>query len=383
MRKGPLSGFTVVDLTRVLAGPYCTMLLAELGARVIKVEPPGRGDDARQYGPFIQGRPCYFGSINRDKESIALDLHEPGDREIFEAMLAKADMVVENFRPGVMERLGYGWETLHARYPKLIYVACSGYGHTGPSMMEPSYDMAIQAISGIMSITGTEDSEPSRVGISIADIGAGVYAATAANAAFVHRERTGEATKVDIAMLDCLVSMLENPITRYVMTGEIGRRRGSRHPSIMPFEAFRTSDSYIVLACGNDKIFKLLSGAIGQPELADDPRFRTNSDRVAHSDLLHDLIEAVVLNETTTHWLEIMQRAGVPAGPINNIEQALQHPQVAARNMLVDTVDPVIGPLKLVGNPLKIWGFEDPTSRRCAPDLDQDRESILAELGMG
>jgi CoA:oxalate CoA-transferase len=381
-RKGPLSGITVVDLTRVLAGPFCTMLMAELGARVIKVEPPGKGDDSRQYGPFVNGRPCYFGSVNRDKESIALDLKAPRDREIFERLLEKADVIAENFRPGVMEKLGYGWETLRARYPRLIYVATSGYGHSGPDTQRPAYDMVIQGLSGMMSVTGEPDGGPCRVGISIADVGSGIYSAVAVNAALLHRERTGEATKVDVAMFDCLLAMLESVVSRYVMTGQIGKRLGAMHPAIVPFEAFRTADGHMTVACGNDKLFRLLCDALGRPDLAANPLYETNELRVRNRVALHQEIEAVLVERPTAHWCELFERVGVPAGPINDIAQALAHPQVAARNMLVEAIDPVLGPVKLVGNPLKMSAFEDRKTRRVAPDLDQDRQKILQELGI-
>src|SRR4051812_21825857 len=224
--RGPLSGITVVDLSRILAGPYCTFLMAELGARVIKVEPPDKGDDARHYGPFIAGKSSYFQSVNRGKESLALDLKSDGDRRIFERLLETADVVVENFRPGTMEKLGYGWETLHARYPRLIYAAASGFGHSGPYSTHPAYDMVVQGLGGIMSITGYPDGAPARVGMSIGDIGAGLYTAVAVNAALLHRERTGEATKIDVAMFDCQIALLENAVMRFTTTGQIPGRLG-------------------------------------------------------------------------------------------------------------------------------------------------------------
>ena len=236
--KGPLSGIVVVDLSRILAGPYCTLLMAEMGARVIKVEPPKGGDDARAYGPFIKGKSTYFASVNRGKESIALDLKADADKKIFEKLLEKADVLVENFRPGTMEKLGYGWETLHAKYPKLIYAAASGFGHTGPNSKDPAYDMVMQGMGGIMSITGNEGQPPARVGMSIGDIGAGLYTAVAVNAALVHRLKTGESTKVDIGMFDCQLALLENAIMRYTVEGEIPGPLGARHPTITPFQAF-------------------------------------------------------------------------------------------------------------------------------------------------
>ena len=228
--KGPLSGIVVVDLSRILAGPYCTLLMAEMGARVIKVEPPKGGDDARAYGPFVKGKSTYFASVNRGKESIALDLKNDEQRKIFEKLLEKADVIVENFRPGTMEKLGYGWDTLHKKYPKLIYASASGFGHTGPNSKDPAYDMVVQGMGGVMSITGNEGQPPARVGMSIGDIGAGLFTAVAVNAALVHRLKTGEATKVDIGMFDCQIALLENAVMRYTVEGEIPGPAG-RAPS--------------------------------------------------------------------------------------------------------------------------------------------------------
>src|SRR5947209_2051034 len=280
--RGPLSGITVVDLSRILAGPYCTFLMAELGARVIKVEPPDKGDDARHYGPFIAGKSSYFQSVNRGKESLALDLKNDGDRRIFERLLERADVIVENFRPGTMEKLGYGWETLHARYPKLIYAAASGFGHSGPNSRDPAYDMVVQGLGGIMSITGHPNSPPTRVGTSVGDIGAGLYTAVAVNAALLHRERSGAATKVDIAMFDCQLALLENAIMRYTTTGEIPGPMGARHPSITPFEAFSTADGNIIIAAGNDGLFVKLAHALERADLAQNALFKTNPLRNQH-----------------------------------------------------------------------------------------------------
>jgi CoA:oxalate CoA-transferase len=380
--KGPLSGITVVDLSRILAGPYCTMLMAELGARVIKVETPGKGDDAREYGPFIEGRSAYFVSINRGKESIALDLKAAADKRIFETLLEKADVVVENFRPGTMEKLGYGWEQLHARYPRLIYAAASGFGHTGPYSKHPAYDMVVQGLGGIMSITGQPDGEVTRVGMSIGDIGAGLYTCIAVNAALLHRERTGEATKVDIAMLDCQLALCENAIVRHTTTGDIPGPLGARHPSITPFEALPTADGHMIIAAGNDGLFVKMCAALGRPELATDPRFTSNDLRTRNQPALHGILSEVLKQHPTKHWIDVVEKGGVPCGPINNIAQALEHPQVPVRNMLVEATDPVIGKVKIAGNPMKLSAFEDPKTRAPAPDLDGDRARILAELGL-
>ena len=381
-QAGPLSGITIVDLSRILAGPYCTLLMAELGARVIKVEAPKTGDDARQYGPFKNGKSTYFASVNRGKESIVLDLKAPGDRDIFERLLDKADAVVENFRPGTMEKLGYGWDKLHPRYPRLIYAAASGFGHTGPYSHYPSYDMVVQGLGGIMSITGIPDGPLVRVGTSVGDLAGGLYTAIALNAALLHRERTGEATKVDVALFDCQIALLENAVMRYTTTGEIPGPMGARHPSITPFEAFATSDGHIIIAAGNDGLFVKMAQAIGRPDLAENPLFKTNPLRNQHQPALKAEIEAALSGGTTEHWIAVLEKAGLPCGPVNNVAQAVGHPQVAARNMLIDCDDPVTGPLKLAGNPMKLSAFADPPTRAPSPDLDADRTSILKELGL-
>ncbi|HWK45714.1 MAG TPA: CaiB/BaiF CoA-transferase family protein [Stellaceae bacterium] len=380
--KGPLAGILVADLSRILAGPYCTMLMAELGARVIKVETPKTGDDARQYGPFVNGKSTYFSSVNRGKESIALDLKAPADRAIFEKLLETVDVLVENYRPGTMEKLGYGWETLHAKYPRLIYAAASGFGHTGPYSQEPAYDMVVQGLGGIMSINGHPGAPPARVGISVGDLGAGLYTAVAVNAALLHRERTGEAVKADIGMFDCQIALLENAVMRYTTTDKVPGPMGARHPSITPFEPFATATGELIIAAGNDALFAKTAAAIGLPELIVDARFLTNDLRCRNVEVLKELIEARMKTMPRDHWVEKLQAVGVPNGPINTIDQALAHPQVAARNMLITVDDPVSGPLRLSGNPLKLSGFEDPTTRAPAPELDADRARILAELGL-
>jgi CoA:oxalate CoA-transferase len=380
--KGPLSGITVVDLSRILAGPYCTFLMTELGARVIKVEPPGKGDDAREYGPFVKGKSTYFASVNRGKESIALDLKAAGDKRIFEALLGKADVVVENFRPGTMEKLGYGWESLHPRYPRLIYAAASGYGHTGPYSHHPAYDMVVQGLGGVMSITGHPGQPPVRIGMSIGDIGAGLYTTIAVNAALLHRERTGEATKVDIGMFDCQLALLENAVMRYTVTGQVPGPLGARHPSITPFEAFATADGAMIVAAGNDGLYQKLCDALGRADLAAAPEYKTNDLRNQNQAKLKTEIESELKQQATSAWIERFERAGIPCGPINNVAQALAHPQVAARNMLITVEDPVAGTLKLAGNPLKLSAFADPPTRPPAPALDADRAKLLKELGI-
>ena len=381
-QQGPLSGITIIDLSRILAGPYCTLLLAELGARVIKVEPPQQGDDARQYGPFRNGKSAYFASVNRGKESIALDLKAPAGRDVFERLLDKADALVENFRPGTMEKLGYGWDTLHLRYPRLVYAAASGFGHSGPYSHYPAYDMVVQGLGGIMSITGHPGMPLTRVGTSLGDLAGGLYTAVALNAALLHRERTGESTKVDVALFDCQLALLENAIMRYTTTGEIPGPMGARHPSITPFEAFATRDGNVIIAAGNDGLFVKLAQALDRADLAENPLFKTNALRNEHQEALRAEIEGVLGRQATEHWIVVLEAAGVPCGPVNNIAEALAHPQTTARNMLVSVDDPVTGRLVLAGNPMKLSAFDDPPTRSRAPDLDADRDRILRELGL-
>jgi CoA:oxalate CoA-transferase len=380
--KGPLSGVTVIDLSRILAGPYCTMLMAEMGARVIKVETPGKGDDARQYGPFKGGKSTYFSSVNRGKQSIALDLKRDSDKKIFDKLLIKGDVLIENFRPGTMEKLGYGWAQIHPRFPKLIYAAASGFGHSGPDSAKPAYDMVVQGLGGIMSVTGHEGQPPVRIGMSIGDIGAGLYMAVAVNAALLHREKTGEATQIDIGMFDCQLALLENAVMRYTVTGEIPKPLGARHPTITPFEAFQAADGYVVISAGNDALFQKLAATLGRPAMASNPDYASNELRQKSQPKLKAEIEAVLKTKSGAQWLPVFEAAGIPAGPINNIAQALAHPQTAARNMLVTVDDPASGKLTLAGNPLKFSAFPDPKTREPAPALDADRATILKELGL-
>lgn len=377
---GPLADLTVLDLTRVLAGPYCTMVLADLGARVIKIERPETGDDARAYGPFIKDKSAYFMSLNRGKASIALDLKADGDRATFERLLARADVLVENFCPGTMEGLGFGWSAVHARHPRLIYAATSGFGQTGPYAARPAYDVVVQGMGGIMSLTGHPGNAPTRVGSSVGDIIAGLFTAIGVNAALHHRAQTGEGMLVDVAMLDCQVAVLENAIARYVATGEVPGPLGARHPSITPFDAFRTRDGYVIIAAGNDRLFESLCQAVGRPDLVRHPRFATNALRTQYADALKQELENALHMRDTAEWLPVLEAAGVPNGPVNDVERVLNDPHIAARNMIVSAEDPVAGTLPMAGNPIKLSAFPDPATRAPAPDLDADRRAILDEL---
>ena len=376
---GPLAGITVVDLTRVLAGPFCTLILSDLGARVIKVEHPNGGDLGRSLGPWFNGKSGYAMSVNRGKESIALDLKADGDRAILHRLLAGADVLIENYRAGVMENLGLGWDTLHARYPTLIYAATSGFGHSGPYAAFAAFDLVAQAMGGIMSITGHPGSPPTRVGISIGDIAAGLFTAVGINAALFHRTQSGAGMKIDVAMLDCQVAITENAIVRH-FAGERPGPLGARHPSAAPFDAFPAKDGHLIIAIGDDAGFRALCAALERADLADHPRFATNALRVTHQQELKDQLSAVLAERTVAEWLAILRPAGVPCGPINAIADVVGDPQVAARNMIVEVDDPTAGRVKLFGCPIKMSAFDDPHLRATAPDLDADRERILAEL---
>jgi len=377
---GPLSGIVIVDLTRVLAGPFCTMLLSDLGARVIKVENPNGGDDSRAYGPFINGKSGYFIAQNRGKESIALDLKNADDQAILHRLLRGADVLIENFRPGTMARLGFGQDEMKRLYPRLIYASTSGFGQSGPYADRPAYDIIAQAMGGIMSITGHEDGPPTRVGASIGDLGAGLFTALGIVSALHHRNQSGEGIAVDVAMLDSQLALLENAIARYYSTGKSPRPMGARHPSIAPFEAYRTQDGFVVIACGNDTLFRTFCRTVGREEIADDPRFATNVQRSEHVLLLKETMEVFLTENTTAYWLELFNRMGIPSAPINNVEQAINDPQVQHRQIVLPVDDPTVAPLSVAGSPIKFSGFATPTCRPAAPGLDQDRARILADF---
>ncbi len=377
--SGPLAGTVILDLSRVLAGPFATMVLADLGARIIKVEPPD-GDDSRDFGPWHNGISIYFASLNRGKESVALDLKSKADRVIFESLLEKADALVENFRPGTMNRLGYGWEELNAKNPRLVVASCSGFGQTGPWAGRPAYDMIVQGMGGLMSLTGHEGGPPTRVGTSIGDIAAGLFTAIGVASALFERERTGKGQLVDVSMLDSQIAILENAVARYSSTGQSPPPSGSRHPAIAPFGCYRASDGYLVLAAGNDRMHERLCETLGIPELMSDPRFSTNRARIENVDELEAAIKARLGTESRETWLERLETAGIPAGPLNDVGEAVESPQVKARNMLVGINSEALAGLKVAGNPIKMPSHPDPAERGPAPDLDGDRASVLALL---
>lgn len=376
----PLSGITIIDLTHVLAGPYCSMTLADLGARVIKLERPGSGDDTRSFPPFIAGEGAYFAALNAGKASISLDLKADDDRAIFERLLARADVVLENYRPGVMERLGYGYDYLHAKHPRLIYGAVSGFGHTGPDAAKPAYDMVVQARGGVMSITGEEGGPPVRVGASIGDIVAGMFLAQGVLAALYDREKTGLGAKIDIAMLDAQLAIQEHSVAITTATGTPPGRTGARHPTITPFSTYRAADGFFVIAAGNDAMFATLCTALNLP-LATDPRFATNAARCDHHALLKRLIEAVTLGAPAAHWIATLEAAHLPTGRVQDMGQVLQDPQLLARHMVLPVAANPGGPsFTAAGNPIKMSTLDEITARAPAPRLDGDRAAILAWL---
>jgi CoA:oxalate CoA-transferase len=374
----PLSGVTVLDLTHVLAGPFCSHTLQDLGARVIKVERPGLGDDTRAFPPFVNDTSAYFAALNSGKQSIALDLKSPTDRGILDRLLVRADVILENYRPGVMERLGYGWERLHAKYPRLIYGAVSGFGHTGPDAAKPAYDMVVQARGGVMSITGEEGGPPVRVGASIGDIVAGMYLAQGVLAALYDREKTGLGARVDVAMLDAQLAIQEHSIALTTATGRAPGRTGARHPTITPFSTYRATDGFFVIAAGNDAMFEHLCKTLDLPLKAGDPRFATNAARCDNNALLKRLIEAVTLEHPAAHWIAKLEAAGLPTARVQDMSEVLQDPQLLARAMVLPIAPDAQGNrFTAPGNPIKLSTLPELTTRPAAPALDGDRAAIL------
>lgn len=381
-KRLPLEGITVVDFSRVLSGPYCAMTLADLGARVIKIERVGTGDDTRAFGPFVDDESAYFMCFNRGKESIALDFKSPRDRELLERLLDKADVVVENFRPGVMERLGYGPEQLARTHPHIVYASISGFGHTGPFKDLPGYDTVVQAMGGVMSLTGWPDSQPARVGTAIGDLGAALFAVIGILAGLYKRSRDAQGTHVDIAMLDCQAALMETAFARFDVEAKVPTRTGDAHPSLAPFESFAAQDGRFIIAAGNDQLFLLMADALGVPEVALDPLFLTNDLRVQNRPVMIETVERITRAAPVSVWLEKLNEAGVPCAPINTIDKVINHPQLHARNMFIHVQGKSERKVKTAGNPVKMSTSpdEDVTVVRRAPVVDEHREAILAEL---
>jgi crotonobetainyl-CoA:carnitine CoA-transferase CaiB-like acyl-CoA transferase len=377
---GPLAGLLVADLTRALAGPYCTMMLADLGARVIKVETPDGGDDTRGWGPpFLEGESAYFMSINRNKESLTLNLKEHRGQEVLWRLLGRADVLVENFRPGTIDRLGFGYETVHARLPRLVYCSISGFGQTGPYRERPAYDLIVQGMGGLMAITGEPDGNPMRVGVAVADICAGMFAAYGILAALRARDRDGRGQWVDAAMLDGQVAWMTYMAANYFATGENPPRVGSAHTNLVPYQPFPTKDGFVTVTVGSEGLWQRLCRALEAP-FADDPRFATNAARVAHRAELLDALIPVFRRRTTAEWVARLGEAGVPAGPISRISDVMADPQVLHRDMVVEVRHPRAGAVRLNGVPVK---FSDTPGavRTPPPVLGEHTARILGELG--
>ena len=381
-QPGPLAGLTIVDLTRVLSGPYCTMLLADMGARVIKVEQPDRGDDTRAWGPpFVGSETAYFLSINRNKESVTLDFKDPDGRRILEQLVASADVVVENFRPGAMTRLGLDYAALAPTHPRLVFCSISGFGQDGPRRQQAGYDAVIQAEGGLMSVTGDPDGPAFRVGLAVTDMVAGLLAAQGIVLALFARERTGRGQQVDISMLDGVISLLSYHASTYLTTGGESKRVGNRHATIAPYDTFTTSDGALFLAVGNDEQFKRFCPVAGLDHLLTDDRFRTNPLRVTNEAALKELIAPVLLGRTREEWIRALTAAGVPCGAVRSVPEALSDPQVTARHMIEAVEHAVLGRMKVLGTPIKL--SETPPSVRTAPPtLGQHTDAVLGELGV-
>ncbi len=376
----PLAGLKVLDLTRVLAGPYCTMILGDLGAEIIKIENPNGGDDSRSFGPFLQGRSLYFLSINRGKKSVSLNLKTNRGKEILIELCKHCDIIVENYRPGTMEKLGLGYDVLKKINPRLIYAASSGFGHSGPYSQKPAYDILAQAMGGIMSITGWEEMPPTRVGMSLGDITASLFTAIGITTALYHRVSSGKGQKIDVSMLDSQVAILENALVRYQAEGISPLPIGNRHPTIAPFQAYKASDGYFVIAIGNDNLWKSLCIAIQMPELIDHELYKTNRLRTENLDSLNHILDAVFGSQSVSDWLSIMENGGIPSAPINDIEAVMNDPQVLARNMIVEVEDTVAGTVKIAGNPIKMDSVPESFIREGVPMIGEHNHEILSGM---
>jgi crotonobetainyl-CoA:carnitine CoA-transferase CaiB-like acyl-CoA transferase len=381
--KGPLEGITVLDLTRVLSGPYCTMQLGDMGARVIKVEQPDRGDDTRGWGPpFIGGESAYFLSINRNKESLTLDLKHARSREVVDALLARADVLVENFRPGTMERLGLGYEQIASRFPRLVYCSISGFGQTGPRREEAGYDAVVQAEGGLMSITGAADGPAYRLGVAISDIVSGMFAVQGIAFALLARERTNKGQQVDIGMLEATAALLTYQAGIYFATGSTPGRMGNRHPTIVPYETFEAADGEFVIAVGNDEQWKRFCGVMGAKDLAADGRFATNRGRVSHYTTLRPMLTERLRTRNRADWVSALRAAGVPCGSVRDIGEVLSDPHLDARNMIQALEHAAAGAIKVLGVPIKLSATPGEV-RTPPPSLGEHTERILKEdLGL-
>jgi CoA:oxalate CoA-transferase len=377
----PLDGIKVLDLTRVLAGPFCTMILADMGAEVVKIERPGKGDDTRAFGPpFQEGESAYFLSINRNKKSITLDLKTEKGIGVIRRMLKRSDVLVENFRPGSLKKMGLDYHTVKKLNPRIVYASISGFGHTGPLRAKPGYDLALQGLGGIMSLTGDPEGSPYKVGVSQADLVAGLYAVQGILLALYAREKTGRGQMVDVGMLDSQISLLTFQAGIYFMTGISPKRKGNQHPTICPYETFKAKDRYLNIAVGNDKLWGKFCELLGLEELRDHPDYATNPVRVKNRDRLFPIIQEVISGKESAHWMNLFEDNGIPAGPILSVEETLNHPQALSRDMVLRVKHTRLGEINQTGIPIKL--SETPGSIASAPPcLGEHTETVLKELG--
>ena len=387
---GPLDGIQVLDLTRVLAGPFATMRLGDMGARVIKVEIPGQGDDSRIFGPpFVDGESTYYLSINRNKKSLTLNLRSVKGKEVLSKLIERSDVLIENFRPGALERLGFGYDSLREINPGIIYCAVSGYGLTGPRSADPSYDLITQAESGLMDITGLPDSPPTKAGISLADIAGGLAAVEGVLAALLYRAKTGKGQMIDVSLLDSILPLFTYQAQSYLATGESPQRRGNLHPSITPYESFASKDGHFILAVANESLWRsfcqtlrtaLQEGNGSLVEELDDERFSTNASRIEHREELRSILDGLFRSRTTDEWLEMFHDSAIPSARINRLEDILESEVVQAREMVQELDHPKAGRIRMLGIPIKL--SESPGEIRLPPPtLGEHTEEILLELG--
>ncbi len=377
-----LDGITVLDLTRVLSGPYCTMMLADMGARVIKIEQPGKGDDTRGWGPpFQNGESAYFLSINRNKESVTLNLKHPEGRRVLDALIERSDVLVENFRPGTLDKMGLGYTSLSKQRPDLIYCSISGFGQTGPRRREPGYDAVMQGEGGLMSITGSNDGPGYRLGVAIADIVSGMFSAYGIAIALLARHRTGRGQFVDVGMLDAVTALLTYQAGIYFATETAPARLGNRHPTIAPYETLEAADGDLVVAVGNDQLWQTFCGVLQLETLADDDRFKTNKDRVSAHDELRPLLVERLKTRPAAEWLSKLKEAGVPCGGVRDLDELFSDPQIIERAMVVALDHPAAGLIRQLGVPIKL-GDTPGAVRTPPPLLGEHTETVLRELGL-
>jgi crotonobetainyl-CoA:carnitine CoA-transferase CaiB-like acyl-CoA transferase len=378
----PLQGIRVIDLTRVLAGPFCTMLLGDMGAEVLKIEEPRHGDETRAWPPLVEGSSAYFRAVNRSKKSVALDLKTAAGRDVLERLIERADVLVENFRPGSLSSLGFGYEDVAAINPRLVYCSISGYGQSGPRSRRPGYDVVIQGESGLMDVTGFPDGEPTRVGIAVTDYLAGLYAVQGILLALIERQRSGKGQQIDLALYDSMLSVMHLPVGILLATGEDPGRFGNDHPSIAPYETIRARDGAVIVAVGNPRLWLQFCDALGRQDLCEDPRFRTNAARLTHRDELRAALQGVFDAMGVDELIQRLEAHNVPCGKLRSVREALEDPQVAARDMLLLLEHPIDGTAKVLGNPIKLSRTPS-VIRQPPPRLGEHTAEVVSQLKFG